>query len=107
IGADRTLVLLRGDHPLAEQKLIDATGITNVRPAQDDEIREALGASPGSLGAVGVSDLPVVADLALQGRRNMTTGANLDGVHLTGVDVARDIPVGDRKSTRLNSSHSQ
>jgi prolyl-tRNA synthetase len=94
IGGDPTLVLLRGDHPLAEQKLIDATGITNVRPAQADEIREALGASPGSLGAVGVSDLPVVADLALQGRRNMTTGANIDGVHLTGVDVARDIPVG-------------
>jgi prolyl-tRNA synthetase len=94
IGGDPTLVLLRGDHPLAEQKLIDATGTADVRPAQADEIREALGASPGSLGAVGVSDLPVVADLALQGRRNMTTGANIDGVHLTGVDVARDIAVG-------------
>ena len=94
IGGDPALVLLRGDHPLAEQKLIDATGIANVRPAQADEIREALGASPGSLGAVGMNDLPVIADLALQGRRNMTTGANIDGVHLTGVDVARDIPVG-------------
>jgi len=94
IGGDPTLVLLRGDHPLAEQKLIDATGTADVRPAQADEIREALGASPGSLGAVGVSDPPIVADLALQGRRNMTTGANIDGVHLTGVDVARDIPVG-------------
>jgi prolyl-tRNA synthetase len=94
IGGDPTLVLLRGDHPLAEQKLIDATGTADVRPAQADEIREALGASPGSLGAVGVTDLPVIADLALQGRRNMTTGANTDGVHLTGVDVARDIAVG-------------
>ena len=94
LGGEPVLVLLRGDHPLAEQKLIDATGATDARPAQADEIREALGASPGSLGAVGVSDLPVIADLALQGRRNMTTGANIDGVHLTGVDVARDIPVG-------------
>jgi prolyl-tRNA synthetase family II len=94
IGGDPTLVLLRGDHPLAEQKLIDATGIAEVRPAQADEIREALGASPGSLGAVGVSGLPVIADLALRGRRNMTTGANIDGVHLTGVDVDRDIAVG-------------
>jgi len=34
-----------------------------------------------------VSDLPVIADLALQGRSDMTTGANIDGVHLTGVDV--------------------
>jgi prolyl-tRNA synthetase family II len=94
LGGDPTLVLLRGDHPLAEQKLIDATGAIDARPAQADEIREALGASPGSLGAVGVTDLPVIADLALRDRRNMTTGANIDGVHLTGVDVARDIPVG-------------
>jgi prolyl-tRNA synthetase len=88
-----TLVLLRGDHPLADQKLIDATGATEVRPAQGEEIRHALGASPGSLGAVGATGLPVIADLALQSRRDMTTGANTDDVHLTGVDVGRDIAV--------------
>jgi prolyl-tRNA synthetase len=94
IGGQLTLVLLRGDHPLADQKLIDAAGPGDIRPAQPDEITAALGASPGSLGAVGVSDLPVIADLALQGRTDMTTGANIDGVHLTGVDIARDITVG-------------
>jgi prolyl-tRNA synthetase family II len=88
-----TLVLLRGDHPLADQKLIDATGTADIRAARPDEIRAALGASPGSLGAVGVTNLPVIADLALQGRRDMATGANTDDVHLTGVDVARDIAV--------------
>lgn len=86
-----TLVLLRGDHALAEQKLLDQLGARQVRPAQPDEIRDALGALPGSLGAVGVTGLPVVADEALRGRRAMTTGANRDGVHLRGVDVARDI----------------
>ena len=94
ISGQPTLVLLRGDHPLADQKLIDATGAADIRPAQAGEIVAALGASPGSLGAVGVTDLPVIADLALRGRRDMTTGANIDGVHLTGVDVARDIAVG-------------
>jgi prolyl-tRNA synthetase len=89
-----TLVLLRGDHPLADQKLVDATGARNIRPAQHDEIVAALGASPGSLGAVGVTDLPVIADLALRGRTNMATGANTDDVHLTGVNVDRDIKVG-------------
>jgi len=92
-GGELTLVLLRGDHPLAEQKLADALGVGEVRPAHPDEIREALGASPGSLGAVGVTGIPVVADLALRGRREMTTGANTDGEHLTGVDVDRDITV--------------
>jgi prolyl-tRNA synthetase len=94
IKGQPTLVLLRGDHPLADQKLIDATGAADIRPAQPDEIRAALGASPGSLGAVGVTALPVIADLALRGRRNMATGANTDDVHLTGVDVDRDIVVG-------------
>jgi prolyl-tRNA synthetase len=94
IGGQPALVLLRGDHPLADQKLIDATGAVDIRPAQPDEIVAALGASPGSLGAVGVTHLPVIADLALQARTDMTTGANIDGVHLTGVDVARDITVG-------------
>ncbi|HEY2314441.1 MAG TPA: proline--tRNA ligase [Streptosporangiaceae bacterium] len=94
IKGQLTLVLLRGDHPLADQKLVDATGAADIRPAQPDEIRAALGASPGSLGAVGVTALPVIADLALRGRRDMATGANTDGVHLTGVDVDRDIVVG-------------
>jgi prolyl-tRNA synthetase len=89
-----TLVLLRGDHQLQDQKLIDATGVADIRPAHPDEIRAALGALPGSLGAVGVTDLPVVADVALRGRRDMATGANTDDVHVTGVDVDRDIHVG-------------
>jgi prolyl-tRNA synthetase family II len=88
------LVLLRGDHPLSDQKLIDATGAIQVRPAQPEEIREALGALPGSLGAVGVAEFPIIADEALRGRRDMATGANIDDVHLTGVDVERDIPIG-------------
>jgi len=89
-----TLVLLRGDHALNEQKLVDATGATAIRPAQPDEIRDALGALPGSLGAVGVTAHPIVADEALRGRRGMYTGANVDDTHLRGVDVERDIRVG-------------
>jgi len=88
-----TLVLLRGDHPLSDQKLVDATGSAMIRPALADEIQAALGALPGSLGAVGVTDYPVIADLALRGRRNLVTGANIDDVHLTGVDIERDITV--------------
>jgi prolyl-tRNA synthetase len=93
------LVLLRGDHELNETKLIDASRAINVRPAQAEEIREALGASAGSLGAVGVTRAThpritqIIADDALAGRRNMTTGANKDDHHLRGVSVDRDIQV--------------
>jgi prolyl-tRNA synthetase len=88
-----TLIMLRGDHPFLEQKFVDATGAVEVVPADGDEIRAALGASPGSLGAVGVTDLTIYADEALRGRSGMTTGANDDDVHLQGVDVDRDVAV--------------
>jgi prolyl-tRNA synthetase len=93
------LVLMRGDHELNETKLIDATGAISIRPAHPDEISAALGASAGSLGAVGVSQAShpkiaqVIADTALHGRRNMTTGANKDEHHLRGVSIDRDIKV--------------
>src|SRR5258708_13256814 len=77
------LVLLRGDHPLSDQKLIDATGAVTVRPAQPEEIRELLGALPGSLGAVGVTDFPVIADFALRGRRGVSPRARTDHAPLT------------------------
>jgi len=109
------LILLRGDHQLHEIKLADL-GMGEARPAHPEEIRELLGASAGSLGAVGVRDrvktatvevdrggfsedvikypqVSIIADEALKGRRNMTTGANKDDHHIRGVDVERDIQV--------------
>ena len=93
VDSQITLILLRGDHPFLEQKFIDITGATELRPATEEEIRSALGASPGSLGAVGVTDHPIYADFALKGRSGMATGANTDDVHYQGVDVERDIAV--------------
>ncbi|MBM4337562.1 MAG: proline--tRNA ligase [Deltaproteobacteria bacterium] len=87
-----TLFLLRGDHELNEVKLAEATGSTRLRPAGPEECRAALGALPGSLGAVGVAGLPIFADESLRGRREMTTGANQHEFHLRHVDVSRDLP---------------
>lgn len=93
LDGEAALVLLRGDHPLQEQKLQDQTGAMDFRPAHPEEIRELLGADAGSLGAVGVDGVRIVADRALEGRMNMTTGANLDDHHLRGVSVERDVEV--------------
>jgi prolyl-tRNA synthetase len=101
LDGETLLVLLRGDDQLVEQKLRDATGAAEARPAQPAEIRAALGASAGSLGAVGVAGRRVLADEALRGRREMVTGANQDGFHLAGVDVERDIAVSSWLDLRL------
>jgi len=90
---DPLLVLMRGDHDVQEQKLMDMLGTVDVRQAVADEIVAILGADAGSLGAVGVSGVRVIADEALDGRRAMTTGANVNDKHLRNVSVDRDIAV--------------
>jgi prolyl-tRNA synthetase len=99
-----TLVLLRGDHELNETKLVDFTGAVYLRPGHPEEIKEALGAYPGSLGAVGVNSYRVIADHALRGRKNMVTGANRDDFHLRGVNIDRDIHVTDWTDLRTVKS---
>lgn len=87
------ILLIRGDDQLNEAKLASALGTMTFRPATPEEIYAALGAHPGSLGAVGVTGLPVYADESLRGAAGMTTGANEDGYHIRHVEIARDIKV--------------
>lgn len=92
MAADGKLVLamLRGDHSLSETKFSSAVGAIEVRPATPEEIRNAFGADPGSLGPVGVKNLRILADLTLQGRRNMIAGANKNDYHLRNVTAGED-----------------
>ena len=87
------LILIRGDDQLNEAKLAGALGTTIFRPAEAAEIFAALGAHPGSLGAVGVKNFSIYADERLRGANDMTTGANEDGQHFKNVSIERDIPV--------------
>jgi len=86
---DGTLVLalVRGDDRLSETKLYDALRGSS-RPATNDEIKAAFGASGGSLGPVGFAG-EVVADDALRVGQ-FVSGANSDGWHLRGVEAGRD-----------------
>jgi prolyl-tRNA synthetase len=84
------LALLRGDHQLSETKFGTVSGDPEFRPARPEEIREWFGAEAGSLGPVGVKNMPILADHALQGRRNMIAGANKDDYHLRNVTPCED-----------------
>lgn len=81
------LALVRGDDRLEQNKLAAALGVPS-RPATDDEIRAAFGASGGSLGPVGFRG-EIVADEALR-HGQFVAGANRDGWHLRGVEAGRD-----------------
>ena len=93
VDGELSLILLRGDHQFQEQKFRDSTSAMEIAPAEEETIKKALGASPGSLGAVGIYGIKTFADPSLKGRSGMTTGANEDDFHLSGVDVDRDIKV--------------
>lgn len=84
------LVMVRGDHHLARPKLAQILHAEDIRPATTPQIQDWLGADPGSLGPVGVSNLRILADTALLGRRNMISGANRTGYHLRNVTPGRD-----------------
>ena len=89
VKTDGTLVLalVRGDDRLEEAKLAAALE-SDFRPAHEDEIREAFGADPGSIGPAGFGD-EIVADETLR-EGQFVAGANETGRHLRGVEHGRD-----------------
>ena len=84
------LAMLRGDHQMSETKFAGVLKAQDVRPAHPAEIQDWFGASAGSLGPVGIKNMRVLADLALEGRRNMIAGANKDDYHLKNVTPGKD-----------------
>jgi prolyl-tRNA synthetase len=84
------LALLRGDHQLSHTKFAAASGDPEFRPAHAEEIQAWFGAGAGSLGPVGAIPMPILADQALAGRRNMIAGANRDDTHLRHVTPGED-----------------
>jgi prolyl-tRNA synthetase len=95
------LILLRGDDQLNEAKLTGALGTGTFRAAEAEEIFTALSAHPGSLGAVGITALPVYADERLRDASGMTTGANTDGFHFRNVAIGRDVAVAHWADLRM------
>jgi prolyl-tRNA synthetase len=84
------LIMVRGDHQLSETKLNGVLKAKDLRPAHPAEIVDWMGASAGSLGPVGVKNMRVLADMALEGRKNMIAGANKNDYHLRNVTPGKD-----------------
>ncbi len=85
-GRGMVLVLIRGDHRLAETKLRNRLGAEH-RPAREEEIVAELG-PVGFVGPVGAR-IPVLKDEAIRGS-GLVCGANSADAHLIGVEPGRD-----------------
>ena len=88
-------LMVRGDHELNTVKAekLDQVGAP-LRMADEEEIRAAIGAGPGSLGPVGLP-LPLVIDRAVAAMSDFGAGANEDGFHYFGINWERDLPLPD------------
>jgi len=85
-------LLVRGDHVLNEVKAEKIAGVkTPLTLATDAAVRNATGASPGSVGPVGLN-IPIIADRTVAAMSDFPCGANEDGAHWTGVNFGRDLP---------------
>jgi prolyl-tRNA synthetase len=84
-------LLVRGDHELNEIKAEKLAAVAEpFQFADEAQIRELIGAGPGSLGPVGL-DIPVFVDRTVAKTSDFSAGANIDGKHLFGINWNRDV----------------
>ncbi|OGT01151.1 MAG: proline--tRNA ligase, partial [Gallionellales bacterium RBG_16_56_9] len=86
------LLLLRGDHELNEIKAANIPGLANYRFANEAEIVEWFGTTPGYLGPINPKKpVRVVADRTVANMSDFICGANQVDYHYTGVNWERDL----------------
>tara|TARA_R110000822_G_scaffold59736_25_gene149073 strand:+ start:7667 stop:9388 length:1722 start_codon:yes stop_codon:yes gene_type:complete len=83
-------LVLRGDHVLNDIKAEKLDGVASpLTFASEEQVKQALECSVGSLGPVGLN-ISVIVDRSAAHLANFACGANKEGVHLTGVNWERD-----------------
>ncbi|WP_026585499.1 proline--tRNA ligase [Bacillus sp. J33] len=87
------LVLVRGDHEVNDIKLKNLLDAATVDLAGPEETKQVLGCAVGSLGPIGVKDIDVIADRAVEAIVNGVCGANEEGIHYINVNPERDFDV--------------
>ncbi|WP_415896325.1 proline--tRNA ligase [Neptuniibacter sp. QD72_48] len=89
--ADFVALLVRGDHELNEIKAEKLAQVAEpLEFATEEQIRDLIGAGPGSLGPVGLN-IPVIVDRTVAKTSDFSAGANIDGKHLFGINWNRDV----------------
>lgn len=86
-------LIVRGDHELNELKAEKLPEVASpLQFAADEEIKEAIGAGPGSLGPVNLP-IPCIIDRTVAVTADFSAGANIDGKHYFGINWERDLPM--------------
>ena len=90
-GGGLVALLVRGDHELNAVKAAKLPQVAApLQFAGEAEIRQAVGAGPGSLGPVNLP-IPCIVDRAVAVAADFSAGANRDGRHYFGINWGRDV----------------
>ncbi len=86
-------LILRGDHELNSIKAEKLSLIAApLQFASEEEVREAAGCAPGSIGPINLK-VPIIVDRSAATLVDFVCGANSDGQHYRGVNWDRDLPL--------------
>ncbi|MCS0330022.1 proline--tRNA ligase [Vibrio diabolicus] len=100
VDAPIIALIIRGDHELNEVKAENLPQVAvPLEMASEEEIRELIGAGPGSLGPVGLK-LPFIVDRSVAVMSDFGAGANIDGKHYFGINWGRDAELGQVEDLR-------
>ncbi|MGL4833061.1 MAG: proline--tRNA ligase, partial [Shewanella sp.] len=84
-AAPLVALIVRGDHELNEIKADKLELVASpLEFASDAQIRDAVGAGPGSLGPVGLN-MPIIIDHSVSVMSDFAAGANVDDKHYFGI----------------------
>ena len=91
-GNDQPIALaLRGDHKLNTIKVQNLTDVASpMKMADPNTIRELIGCDTGFVGPIDL-DIPIYFDHATRQMSDFICGANVTGMHYSGVNFGRDI----------------
>ncbi len=87
------LVLVRGDHEANDVKVKNLLDAAVVELATPEETEEIIGCQIGNVGPIGVNNVKIIADVAVQYIVNGVCGANEEKMHYVNVNPGRDFKV--------------
>lgn len=100
VDAPIIALIIRGDHELNEIKAENLPQVAApLEMASEEEIRQLIGAGPGSLGPVGL-ELPFIVDRSVAVMSDFGAGANIDDKHYFGINWGRDVELGQVEDLR-------
>jgi len=102
-SADKViLALIRGDHQINENKIIEVAGLGGIERLTEDEYSKLIGGKVGFAGPQNIREIAsrngckidlIIADNYLKGVVNGVSGANKDDMHTININYPRDYSV--------------